>query len=83
MLLIMIHGLKNSNKESILKGIVIYFNNNKEYGFINSHEHNEKIHFNLSDWQNAKKPTKGDKVQFQTRRTKNNTLAAQHIVIER
>ncbi|MGD9552973.1 MAG: cold shock domain-containing protein [Arcobacteraceae bacterium] len=66
-----------------MKGIIVYFNKIKEYGFINSYEHDEKIHFNLSDWQNSKKPTKGDKVQFQTRKTKNNTLAAQHVVIER
>lgn len=66
-----------------MKGIVIYYNNIKEYGFINSYENNEKIHFSFTDWQNSKKPTKGDKVQFQTRKTKSNDLAAQHVVLER
>ena len=53
-----------------MQGIVIYYNNEKGYGFIKTERYEENIFIHYSDISNAKKLSKGQEVEFEIKKTK-------------
>ena len=52
-----------------MQGIVVHYNKEKGYGFIDSEEHDENIFIHYSEIENASKLSQGQSVKFQVKKT--------------
>jgi len=62
-----------------MQGVVIYYNREKAYGFIDSDEHEKNIFVHFSKIKNAKELSEGQKVEFQVKETEKG-LSAVHVI---
>lgn len=62
-----------------MQGYIVYFNEEKGYGFIGSDDYEENIFVHISDIQGAKELTQGQKVTFQVKNTPKGLNAIQVI----
>lgn len=52
-----------------MQGFIIYFNEEKGYGFIRTDEYEENVFVHISELQNTNDLTQGQEVEFQVKRT--------------
>jgi len=62
-----------------MQGVVVYYNREKAYGFIDSNEHEKNIFVHFSKIKNAKELSQGQKVEFQVKETAKG-LSAIHVI---
>ncbi len=62
-----------------MQGVVVYYNKEKAYGFIDSNEHEKNIFVHFSKIQNAKELSQGQEVEFQVKETSKG-LSAVHVI---
>ena len=62
-----------------MQGVVVYYNREKAYGFIDSDEHEKNIFVHFSKIKNAKELSQGQAVEFQVKETAKG-LSAVHVI---
>lgn len=62
-----------------MQGVVVYYNKEKAYGFIDSNEHEKNIFVHFSKIKNAKELSQGQAVEFQVKKTTKG-LSAVHVI---